>query len=80
MQATDPRTGGMTRETYLEQLERLELNQENAGEYFGASARTGQRWASEEGPPLAVAMALLAAKNRQALDRLRERARRGDAG
>ena len=41
-----------------------------AGEFFGASSRSGQRWASE-GPPKAVAMVLIAVgKDRKKLFRL----------
>lgn len=37
-------------------IQRLGLSQEAAGEFFGYSARQGQRWANDERPvPIAVA-------------------------
>ena len=64
----------MTPEAYRRRLEALGLTQEAAGELFGTSRRSGQRWASE-GPPLAVSMVLLAVgKDRAAFDRLQKKA------
>jgi hypothetical protein len=64
----------VTPEAYRQRLAALDLTQEAAGELFGTSARSGQRWASE-GPPLAVSMVLLAVgKDRKALDRLQKKA------
>jgi hypothetical protein len=61
-------------EAYRSRIEALGLTQEAAGELFGTSARSGQRWASE-GPPLAVSMVLLAVgKDRMALNRLQKKA------
>ena len=64
----------MSPEAYRSRIEALGLTQEAAGELFGTSRRSGQRWASE-GPPQAVSMVLLAiGKDRQALDRLQKKA------
>lgn len=64
----------MSPEAYRSRLEALGLTQEAAGELFGASARSGQRWAAE-GPPVAVAIALLAVDgNRLKLNRLQKKA------
>lgn len=63
----------MSPEDYLKRLADLGFTQEQAGAYFDASPRTGQRWASE-GPPVPVAMILYAVgKDRAKLDRLRRR-------
>jgi hypothetical protein len=43
---------------YRKHLARLSLSQEEAGILFGASPRTGQRWAND-GPPLSVAVLLV---------------------
>lgn len=49
----------MTPRQYREAIERLGLSQEAAGEFFGYSARQGQRWANNERPvPRAVAIAI----------------------
>jgi len=37
----------MSPDAYRKRLASLDLTQEQAGELFGASARTGQRWAAE---------------------------------
>lgn len=59
---------------YRAHIGTLGLTQEGAGEAFGVSPRSGQRWAAK-GPPLAVSMALLAVgKDRTLLDRLRKNA------
>jgi len=59
---------------YRARIEALGLTQEAAGELFGTSARSGQRWASE-GPPLAISIALLAVgRDRVLLDRLQKKA------
>jgi hypothetical protein len=51
----------------------LDLTQEQAGELFGASVRTGQRWAAE-GKPLPVAIVLLLVGNDRAkLDRVADK-------
>lgn len=64
----------MSPEAYRSRLEALDLTQEAAGELFGTSARSGQRWASD-GPPLAVSMVLVAVgRDRKALDRLQKKA------
>ena len=64
----------MSPEAYRARIEALGLTQEAAGELFEASARSGQRWASE-GPPLAVSVALLAVgRDRKMLDRLLKKA------
>lgn len=64
----------MSPEAYRARIETLGLTQEAAGELFGASARSGQRWAAE-GPPVAVSIALLAVGgDRSLLDRLRKKA------
>lgn len=65
----------MTPAAYRDHLTRLGFRQEEAGEYFGFSKRTGQTWAAE-GPPLAVAMALAGAKDRKELDRLKKKVER----
>lgn len=63
----------MTPETYRSLIAALGLSQEAAGEIFGATGRTGQNWAAS-GPPIPVAMVLLAVGNdRAALDRLAAR-------
>jgi hypothetical protein len=36
----------MSPDAYRKRLTSLDLTQEQAGELFGASARTGQRWAA----------------------------------
>lgn len=64
----------MSPEAYRTRIEALGLTQEAAGELFGTSRRSGQRWASE-GPPMAVSMVLLTVgKDRAALDRLQKKA------
>jgi hypothetical protein len=64
----------MTPRTYRNHIHALGFTQESAGAYFGASPRTGQRWAAK-GPSLAVSMVLLAVeKNRGKLDSLQKRA------
>lgn len=60
----------MTPAEYRDHLARLNLTQEQAGEFFGGSKRTGQRWA-KKGPPLPVAMLLRAGLSRAQLERLR---------
>jgi hypothetical protein len=70
----------MTPDEYRRYLARLQLTQQEAGEFFGASARTGQRWAIN-GPPLAVAMLLRAGLGLRALKHLRlERPKTPPAG
>jgi hypothetical protein len=59
----------MTPAEYLEHLSRLGLTQEAAGEFFGASKRTGQRWAAE-GPPLVVAALLRSGLSLDKLDEM----------
>ncbi len=63
----------MSPESYCARIAALGLTQEAAGELFGATGRTGQAWA-KGGPPLPVAMALLAIPNRKSLDKLAHRA------
>jgi predicted RNA polymerase sigma factor len=64
----------MSPEDYRARIARLSLTQEAAGELFGFTGRTGQTWAAE-GPPVAVAMILLAVgRDRAGLDRLRRHA------
>lgn len=49
----------MTPKEYRESIARLGLSQEAAGEFFGVSARQGQRWANNEREiPVGVAIAL----------------------
>lgn len=48
----------MSAKAYCAAIKHLGLTQEAAGELFGVSARTGQRWATQ-GPPMAVVMLLL---------------------
>ena len=55
----------MSPDAYRKRLASLDLTQEQAGEVFGASARSGQRWAAE-GPPLPVAVVLLLVGNDRA--------------
>jgi hypothetical protein len=63
----------MSPDAYRKRLASLDLTQEQAGELFGASARSGQRWASE-GPPLPVAIVLLLVGNDRAkLDRIADK-------
>lgn len=63
----------MTPEAYRKRIEALGLTQEEAGRILGGSSRSGQRWASE-GPPVTVAMLLLAiGKDRKRLDLLARR-------
>jgi|HubBroStandDraft_6_1064221.scaffolds.fasta_scaffold2066401_1 hypothetical protein len=63
----------MSPDAYRQRLASLDLTQEQAGELFGASARTGQRWAAE-GPPLPVAIVLLLVGNDRAkLDRVADK-------
>jgi len=67
-------SGHMGGEEYRKRIAALGLTQEQAGELFGATGRTGQRWASD-GPPKAVAMLLLDVRlDRCKLDRLAKRA------
>ena len=49
----------MTAAEYRAAIAALGLTQESAAALFGAVGRTGQRWA-RSGPPLAVAMLLVA--------------------
>ena len=63
----------MSPDAYRKRLASLDLTQEQAGELFGAGARTGQRWAAE-GPPLPVAIVLLLVGNYRAkLDRVADK-------
>jgi hypothetical protein len=63
----------MSPDAYRKRLASLDLTQEQAGELFGASSRTGQRWAAE-GPPLPVAIVLLLVGNDRAkLDRVADK-------
>jgi hypothetical protein len=63
----------MSPDAYRKRLASLDLTQEKAGELFGASARSGRRWAAE-GPPLPVAIVLLLVGNDRAkLDRVAEK-------
>ena len=63
----------MSPDAYRKRLASLDLTQEQAGELFGASARSGQRWAAE-GPPLPVAIVLLLVGNDRAkLDRVADK-------
>jgi hypothetical protein len=64
----------MTPADYRKRIAALGLTQEAAGILFGATGRTGQAWATT-GPPVPVAMLLLAIKN---LERLKRLARRAD--
>jgi hypothetical protein len=49
----------MTPKQFRDAIARLGLSQEAAGEFFGYSARQGQRWANNERPvPVAVAIAI----------------------
>jgi hypothetical protein len=62
----------MSPDAYRKRLASLDLTQQ-AGEVFGASARSGQRWAAE-GPPLPVAVVLLLVGNDRAkLDRVADK-------
>lgn len=64
----------MSPEAYRARIEALGLTQEAAGELFGTSRRSGQRWA-HDGPPLAVSMVLLVVgKDLAALNRLQKKA------
>jgi hypothetical protein len=56
----------MEPEEYRRRLAHFGLTQEFAGVLFGVSKRTGQNWA-KFGPPRAVAMVLLMARNRKVL-------------
>ena len=49
----------MTVTEYKYALRRLGLTQQMAGQVFGMSKRTGQRWARPPGPPPSVAAVLL---------------------
>lgn len=51
---------------YIKHLERLHLTQEEAGEIFGASGRTGQRWVVD-GAPFPVVMILSMFKTKKSL-------------
>lgn len=63
----------MTPDAYRKRIEALGLTQEAAGELFGATGRTGQRWA-KEGPPKSVAMVLLVVgSDRNKLDKINRR-------
>jgi hypothetical protein len=63
----------MSPDAYCKRLTSLNLTQEQAGEVFGVSASTGQRWAAE-GPPLPVAIVLLLVGNDRAkLDRVADK-------
>ncbi len=59
----------MSPESYRARIARLGLTQEAAGELLGVTGRTGQTWAAD-GPPLAVAMLLLAVDSRAELEEL----------
>ena len=63
----------MSPETYRRLIRDLDLTQEQAGELFGYTGRTGQTWAAE-GPPKAVAMLLLTIKNRTLMERMARKA------
>lgn len=59
---------------YRQRIAKLGLTQEQAGEAFGVSGRTGQAWASE-GPPRPVAMVLHAVgSSRKKFDNLLKKA------
>ncbi len=49
----------MNSEEYRRRIAVLGLTQEQAGELFGVTGRTGQQWA-KDGPPRAVSMVLIA--------------------
>jgi phage terminase Nu1 subunit (DNA packaging protein) len=67
----------MSPDAYCKRFTSLNLTQEQAGELFGASARTGQRWAAG-GPPLGNDRAKLvrARRNRRRDSRYAIRSRR----
>lgn len=56
-EALDEEPAAMTPKQYKAIIEQLGLSQERAGEWLGASPRTGQNWAAN-GPPEPVAKLL----------------------